>query len=102
MPVKSRQPSRDQNPAIKGSGAYMTNAPSNQIRQAFLSSNLVDGFEKVTISTAAKCGCGEQIKPHDHHWRDGVIEVVCSNCHRTFQSLELAPVEEDDEAEDSE
>jgi hypothetical protein len=81
----------------------MTDDRSNQIRQAdFLSSNLVQGFDRVTISTAAKCSCGTQIRPHDVHLRDEAIEIICDACHKTFIAVELAEIDEDDEDGDDE
>jgi hypothetical protein len=68
----------------------MTNANFPLPRQGkFLSSNVVQGFERVTISTAAQCDCGRHIKPQDVYRRGDVIEITCAGCHATFLSLEV-------------
>jgi hypothetical protein len=72
--------------------------PRPKSQPTHYSSKLVADFVCVEISAAARCHCGQPIKPHDFRLLEDTIEALCSSCHRMFLSITLG--QNDDEEGD--
>jgi hypothetical protein len=79
----------------------VTSAPSTRKSQSstHFASKLVSGFDRVEISAAARCDCGQPIKFHDFRLLEDTLEAICSSCHRVFLSITLGQNDDDEEEE---
>jgi hypothetical protein len=72
----------------------------NQAPQtAFLSSTVVNDFERVDVAVGLHCLCSRQLKPHDFVEQQGRTEAICGGCHSLVLSVAPLEVENDDEDE---
>jgi hypothetical protein len=76
--------------------------PNQAPPSVFLSSNVVQDFEKVEVVVGLHCPCNRQLKPHDFVERQGRIEAICGGCHSLLLSIEPVAFEEEDDDEDAE
>jgi hypothetical protein len=66
---------------------------------AEVSSSLVAGFDRVSISSGLVCPfCGKAFGPHDlRHDGSGGTQLCCAACSRDAITAQLAPIDEEDE-----
>jgi hypothetical protein len=76
-----------------------TSATTSPHAREVISSDIVRGFERVSIALGLRCPCckGRPLLPYDARLSDDVVELICPTCSTVAFSAELLLVEEEDD-----